>query len=271
MPQNECAIIMSVYKNDSLSFLKEALESLYDQSFRSIDIFIQCDGELPHVVMGYLEREYEQKRVKYLGIRDNNIGLAASLNELLAIVLPLNYPFIARMDADDICHQSRFYDQINFMHSNKNIDVLGSDIIEFFEDGEQRYVSYSGNHSDIFEQFSKKTAIPHVTAIFRESFFRKAGLYNHRSNRNEDQWLWLAGFQNDCIFHCINKPLVKVRLSHDLIGRRGEFRHNFDTYLLRNLIVKSLKYPKYLFLFNIIVFIAKSLPSPLLKIIYKIR
>lgn len=271
MLNNDCAIIMSVYKNDKLVFLQDSLESLYKQTYISFDIYLQCDGGLSHSVMSFLEKEHEKKKIKYLGIRVQNIGLAASLNELLRIVLPLNYIYIARMDADDICSPDRLKEQINFMDKNQQVDVTGSDIVEFFDDGEERAVSYAGDHSKILKQFSKKTAIPHVTALFRKSFFNKSGLYNENSNRNEDQWLWLSGFQNNCIFYCIKKPLVRVRLSYDLLGRRSEFKHNFDTYKLRNKIVLSLNYPRHLLLLNLIVLFAKTLPSPLLKIIYKIR
>ena len=104
-----------------------------------------------------------------------------------------------------------------------------------------------------------------------EAAFIKAGKYNTKSNRNEDQWLWLEGFKNNCRFACIKEPLVRVRLSKDLLERRVDLKHNFDTFLLRNKIITELKFPSYLFIYNFLIFITKMMPSWVLKFVYKLR
>jgi glycosyltransferase involved in cell wall biosynthesis len=265
------AVIMSVYAGDKLEYLVEALESLYSQSYKKFDIYIQVDGYIDNEIELYLDKEFINKRVFFLNKRQVNLGLAFSLNELLKIVLKKGYEYIARMDADDICNNLRIENQLSFMNENKMCDVVGSDIIEFYDDGTQRLKTYQRQHRKIRLNFATKTAIPHVSAFFRISFFDKAGLYNINSNRNEDQWLWLSGFKNGCIFSSIQKPLVKVRMSSELLERRGNIRHNFDTLLLRNRIVSVLNFNKIYFVYNLFVFFAKIQPVWLLKIIYKLR
>ena len=267
----DVAVIISVYKNDTLYFLKQALNSLYDQSFKSFDIYLQCDGIIKKDVEIYLDQEQKNNRIKYIGKRKENKGLAASLNDLLREALKNNYKYIARMDSDDICNKVRFEKQYEFMESNPKIDVVGSSITEFYDDGAMKEVIYKTEHSRIFAEFAYKTALPHVSAFFRSSFFKKSGLYNENSNKNEDQWLWLKGFESGCKFASIPLPLVKVRLSDNLLKRRIDLKHNFDTYILRNKIVKRLKYPVYLYLFNLLVFFIKMLPPSFLRIIYKFK
>jgi glycosyltransferase involved in cell wall biosynthesis len=264
-------VIMSVYKNDSLLGLKASIESLYNQTYKKFDIYIQCDGCLPKEHLKYLDNEYGNNRIKLLKKRNVNKGLAFSLNELIKLGFKNGYKYFIRMDADDIADRERVEKQYAFMEKNQDIDVCGSDIIEFYNDGNENYIKYPKEHCKIQNGFSKRTAIPHVTAFFRKTFFEKAGLYNNKSNRNEDQWLWLNGFLNNCKFASIDKPLVKVRLSLALLARRKDFKHLFDTFRLRNKIVRDLKFPKKLLLYNILMLLVKMLPPPILKYIYQNR
>ena len=44
------------------------------------------------------------------------------------------------MDSDDICSRNRIESQYEFLKNNQDIDVVGSEIIEFYDDGsEKRY------------------------------------------------------------------------------------------------------------------------------------
>lgn len=268
---NKVCVIMAVYLGDSLDDLSESLFSLYRQTYKDFDIFIQCDGLIKPDVEGFLFTERSNNKIHFLQKRAINKGLAYSLNELLGIVLDGDYDYIARMDADDICSPDRILHQLTFMESHKECDVVGSNIVEFYEDGSERSVLYHTSHEKIKSGFSKKTAIPHVSAFFRKSFFQKSGLYNINSNRNEDQWLWLNGFLSGCAFASIPEELVRVRMSTDLLKRRADFRHNLATFHLRNRIVSLLKFNKFHYLYNILVFVVKMQPAWILKIIYKLR
>ena len=96
------AVIMAVYSGDDFEYLKDSLHSLYNQTYKNFDIFIQCDGLLESNVSMFLNFEHSSKRVFFLQKRRVNKGLAYSLNELLMVVLTMDYEYIARMDADDI-------------------------------------------------------------------------------------------------------------------------------------------------------------------------
>jgi len=265
------AIIMSVYAGDKLEYLVESLESLYTQSYKDFDIYIQIDGNVGAEVESYLDCEFHNKRICFLGKRKFNRGLAYSLNELLKVVLEKGYEYIVRMDADDICNVTRIEQQMLFMDSHITCDVVGSNIVEFYDDGSERLVEYKSQHDEIRSNFAMKTAIPHVSAFFRRGFFDKAGLYNVHSNRNEDQWLWLSGFESGCMFALIREPLVRVRLSSELLERRGDFRHSLDTLLLRMRIISALKFNKIYYIYNVVVFFIKIQPLWLLRIVYKLR
>ena len=167
----DIAVIMSVYKNDSLEFLKESLESLYSQTLQNFEIFIQIDGNVSPEIDSFLDSELNGGNIKYIGKRHQNKGLAFSLNELLDLTLD-KYEYLARMDSDDICSRNRIESQYEFLKNNQDIDVVGSEIIEFYDDGSEREILYSHDHDSIKKNFRLRTAIPHVSAFFRSSFYK---------------------------------------------------------------------------------------------------
>lgn len=265
------AVIISVYKNDKLCYLNQALESLYNQTYKNFHIYLQIDGEVNSQIENFLDNEFKNSKLYFLGKRKENRGLAYSLNELLNLILVRGYDYIARMDADDISLPNRLFEQYNFMEKNKECDVVGSNILEFYDDGTKKIIVYDTYNEKIKKNLATKTAIPHVSAFFRSSFFKKSSLYNIHSVQNEDLYLWLSGFLNECVFSSIPMVLVKVRMSRDLFKRRGNLKSNWNTYKLRNKIIYLLKFNKIFYFINIILFLTKMSPQYILSIIYKFR
>ena len=83
---NQIAVILSIYRKDNLSCVKESLDSLFTQTFSSTDIFLQLDGCIDNEVKGYLSNL--PKTNIFIFERTQNKGLACSL---LRIVLPEGY------------------------------------------------------------------------------------------------------------------------------------------------------------------------------------
>ena len=105
-------VIMSVYRNDRSSHLREAVESILDQSYTEFKFYIICDGPVQEEVGDYLSN-LRDERVE-IRRRSDNKGLAISLNDLLEEVLEVeDCEFIARMDADDYSLPERFLTQTN--------------------------------------------------------------------------------------------------------------------------------------------------------------
>ena len=115
---------MSLYINDNFIYVKQAVESILNQSCYNFDFYIQYDGHIKDDVDSYLS-SLEDDRIKIYK-RSENKGLAQSLNDLLNIVMPLGYEFIARMDADDICDICRFERQLEYLKNHPDIECLGT-------------------------------------------------------------------------------------------------------------------------------------------------
>ena len=86
------AVIMSLYRNDSIEFVTLAVESILNQSYTDFDLYIQYDGPIKDEVDAYLSHLNDERIHIYK--RLENKGLAQSLNDLLKIVKPLEYDYI---------------------------------------------------------------------------------------------------------------------------------------------------------------------------------
>ena len=131
--QSKIAVIMSIYRNDRIDLRELWVESILNQTYRDFDYFIQYDGPVDAEVDAYLSG-IKDERVRILR-RAENKGLAQSLNDLLNIVMPMGYEFIARMDADDISELNRFEKQLEYFRRHPELDCLGTWAIEITSSG----------------------------------------------------------------------------------------------------------------------------------------
>jgi glycosyltransferase involved in cell wall biosynthesis len=268
---NKVSVLLTTYENDNISDLKESVYSLYAQSFKKFDIFIQEDGVVSSDIHAFLIGEFNSGRVKYLGKRNTNKGLDYSLNELIHKVLGLGYEYIVRMDSDDISMPERIERQLKFMNNEPDIDVCGAYIKEFgYGIKYSKLVTYPLTHVFMLKFFQKRVPIAHVTAFFRRSYFEKAGLYQTKGHiSNEDSLLWMSGFLSGCKFANIAYIGVMVRVSHAFFGRRGGWKKTLSDFRNRLTINKKLRFGLLAYLYAIIVLIVNILPSILKKYAYK--
>lgn len=260
---------MSLYKNDKLIYLKQAVNSILGQSYSNFDFYIQCDGEISKDCDDFLNN-INDTRV-FVRKRAHNMGLAFSLNEMLKIILKKEYKYIARMDADDICVTNRFQKQIEFMQNNSNVDILGGYIEEINEINEKiQSIKYPLDHNTMKNFFGKRNPLAHMTVFFRSTYFEKAGLYPENTKLDEDTMFWYNGFYNNCIFANIPDILVRVRVNSDFYARRNGFIKSFNDFKNRFFIIKNLKLSRFNYILALSRFIIMSIPSPVLtKLAYK--
>lgn len=265
---NKLAVIMSLYKSDVIQYVSLAVQSILNQSFSKFDFFIQYDGYVRTEVDEYLS-SIKDERV-HLYRRDENKGLAQSLNDLLAVVMPLGYEYIARMDADDISLIKRFEKQIGFMEAHPNIDCLGTWAIEIKSDGNEFYrKQMPETHDGCWQQFMIRDCIIHPTVMFRRSYIEKAGLYSLDTYFGEDTMMWANGFANGCKFANLPEYLFKFRLNDDFFNRRRGWKHAKGILILRWKVNKMLHYPIKAYFYAFAYAGAKMMPTCVLNLIYR--
>ena len=262
------AIIMSLYKNDTLLYVQQAVESIVNQSYSLFDFYIQYDGNIPIDVDGYLS-SLKDERIRIFK-RDKNKGLAYSLNELLSRLLPMGYEYIARMDADDISLPNRFERQILYMDEHPECEAVGTWAIEIKADGSEFYRKQMPvTHKQCYDFLMKRDCMIHPTVMFRRSYIDKAGLYSLDTYFGEDTMMWAQGFSNGCKFANIPEYLFKFRLNDDFFNRRRGWKHAKGILALRWKVNKMLHYPLKAYLYAIAYAGEKMMPTKVLNVIYK--
>ena len=268
MITNNLAVIMSVYRNDCVEYTAKAIESVLNQTFSHFDFYIQCDGPINEELDKYLEC-IADKRVT-IRHRAENRGLAYSLNELLEVVMPLGYEYIARMDADDINAPRRFERQMAYFDAHPNIECLGTWAVEINSRGEEYYhKQMPETHTACYQLFRKRDCMIHPTVIFRRAYIEKAGLYALDTYFGEDTMMWAQGFAANCVLGNVPEYLYQFRLDDHFFDRRRGWKHAKNIYLLRHRVNKMLHYGISADLWAIAYACAKMMPTSILNILYK--
>lgn len=176
------SVVMSVYNGST--FLKEAIDSILNQTFSDFEFIIINDGSTDNSLN--IIKSYSDKRIKLI---DNvvNKGLIYSLNKGIE---EAKGKYIARMDADDISEPERLKCQFDFLELNENIGVLGSDYISFSNKHSKRLHSIiSPSEIKAFLMFS--ATMCHPTLMIRKSVFLDNQLkYSAFAKHVEDYDLW---------------------------------------------------------------------------------
>ena len=262
------AVIMSLYKNDKLEYVKLAMESILGQTYKDFDFYIQFDGIIDVNVEAYL-RGLKDERIK-ISARSENKGLAYSLNELFQILKPKGYEYIARMDADDISMPDRFEKQLAYMDSHPVVEWLGTWAIEINSKGEEYYrKQMPETHKECNKMFRKRDCMIHPTVMFRRSYIEKAGFYALDTYFGEDTMMWAQGFKAGCVFANVPEYLLQFRLDDNFFERRRGWKHAKGIFTLRHRVNKMLHYGIVADFWAFAYATAKMMPKFILNIIYK--
>lgn len=216
----EFSVLISIYKNEKGEYFKAALESIVNQTLKPNEIVIVKDGpigiELDSIIEE-LSSVYDGK-LNVVSL-DKNVGLGLALN---VGIEKCTYEIIARMDSDDICVKDRFEKQINEFILDKDLDVVGSNINEFYTsiDKVKAIKKVPEFQEEIFKYAKRRNPMNHMTVMFKKNSVVKAGNYMHMLYC-EDYYLWARMLMAGCKFKNIQTPLVFARTGLDMYKRRG--------------------------------------------------
>lgn len=250
------SILMSVYKNDKPEYLKESIDSMLNQTVLTNDFVIIKDGPIGNELNDILEN-YKQK-YNFINIVElkKNVGLG----EALSIgIKECKNELIARMDADDYSFKTRIEKQLEFLEKNPDIDLIGTQALEFMDDVNKplQYNSFPIEHEEIIKYAHSRNPYSHPSVIFKKSKVLLAGNYQ-KAYLCEDYDLWIRMIQIGCKCANLDECLFAVRVNPHFFRRRGgikyvksinnlmkrNMKNGFFTLkdYLKNIIVRSIVY-----------------------------
>lgn len=264
----DLAVIMSVYKNDKLNFLKESVQSILNQTFSQFHYYIIFDGTVSTEIETYVT-SLTDNRIKLFRLEKNG-GLAAALNYLLEIVIKnLEFKLIARMDADDVSMPERFEKQRDFLLENSEISCVGSWYREIDEDGNhlsERILPIE--NEDLRKYYLKRAPFAHPSVMYRRELIEKAGFYPEDTFLLEDNVLWGNALKHGLKFANLPEFLLNFRIDRNFFSRRSGLRFGFNYIINRFKINKTLKAPLHIYFYSLCVGMIRMMPAILIRYIY---
>lgn len=242
MIMSKIAVVMSVYKNDVPIYLECAINSIINQTYQNIKLFIMVDGRVDNDLLSILDKYKPHEKI-VIYKRDNNYGLAHSLNELIdTVLLEKDYKYIARMDSDDESLPFRLCEQVQFMEQNLDIDVVGSYCHEFGSEFALNIKKVPLDHERLVEYTFYKCPFIHPTVMFRANIFLDNRIrYPIETKLSEDLALWFLLLINDFRFANINKVLLNYRIDDSTLSRRSGMKKALSEVKLRFDFARKMK------------------------------
>jgi len=218
---------MSLYAKERPLFLRQSLDSVFNQTLKADEVVLVEDGPLTSELYSVVEEyssKYPQLKIVPLPV---NGGLGQALNEGLK---HCSYEIVARMDTDDIAKPNRFEKQLKLLAENSDIDICGSWLQEFEGDifNKKNIKKVPAAHEEISKYIKYRNPINHPSVAFRKKGVIDAGGYKPFP-LFEDYYLWARMMVNGCKFANIPECLVNFRVSSDMYRRRGGFKYAKDS------------------------------------------
>lgn len=261
------AFIITVYKKEKITFFKQAIMSIVNQDygFENINIYLGVDGELTDELNNYITKNH---KIFHKIIRnESNQGLAYTLNRLIEVLEEESYVF--RMDSDDICALNRVNKQVDFLEGNDEVLIVGSDLIEINEEGEEiRKKKMPVGYKNIINYCIVRNPLNHPTVAFKRSFFDKIGLYNEKYIKSQDYELWARALINGVKVDNINESLLYFRVTNNYMSKRNSVANFMNEYRVSvSLMFHFRKYSKIILI--LLKLLARVMPSNIGSFLYK--
>lgn len=213
------SILMSVYSGEKPEYLRQSIDSMINQSYRTNDFVLVCDGMLTDE-LNEVVKEYEQRfgDVFHVVRLEKNVGTGQCAN--IGIDACVN-EYIVKMDSDDIALPDRCEKQLEFLFEHPELDMCGAFIEEFDTDtNESIAVKRTPECNDEIHKYARRrNPFNNQTLVFKKSMAKKIGGYT-TVKRCEDYDFVVRMLHNGAKGANIQEVLVRYRVSKSNYERR---------------------------------------------------
>lgn len=209
------SVIMATY-NDNPSHLKQAINSIVNQTYTNFELLI-IDDSTDNKVKAVIDSYGKDSRIKILR-SDSRRGFVASLNYGLT---QARGALIARMDGDDISMPDRFKKQVGYLTDNPHCDILGGQIDIINESGNltgRRTYPLRGVRLWCFFLF--RTPLAHPTVMFKRKIIDAGYRYDVNMKKAEDIDFWIRLYNDGYQIENLSDTLIRFRIDSNFMDKR---------------------------------------------------
>jgi len=177
------SVIMPAYNSDN--FIGDAIESVINQTYPHFELIVCDDGSTDRtleIVESYAERD---TRIRLLRNKFRSVSLNANSG-----VHAARYPWIARLDADDLATPDRLEQQIQAAEREPHVVCWGGAAELINRDGRRLRTARLGPETEEeFQEIHRSGKVIYMlglTTMIRRDAFLRVGGYDPRFNSADD-------------------------------------------------------------------------------------
>lgn len=194
------------------TYVKEAVLSIIEQSYRNLEIYItdDCSNDGTYQIIRKIARQ--DSRIHIIRHKENQ-RIVSCLNEMLVFV---KGAYIARMDADDVAAVNRIEEQVRYMERHPECTVCGCQAVYIDKYGRKignSHMPEGYEESRLFARYF--SPVIHPSAMIRAEVFKNEK-YSPFYLYCEDYELWMRLiYKNQMNIASLHEQLLKYRITEE--------------------------------------------------------
>jgi len=227
MAEELISVVMPVFR-PNISQLKLAVESVLDQTYHNLELIIvykKSSNEVDNEVTKIFETKRDGRRIRVIENDESfvdalNTGIRSSKGEI-----------IGRMDSDDICVNTRFEEQVNFIHDT-GVSIVGSWVYSISDDGHIiGTIEPPSEPEEIRKKMMFHCPISHSSITMKKDMLEKIGYYDPEFAGAEDYELYFRALSKNYKIANIPKYLIYIRETSSSIMRGNQWKAARRSYI----------------------------------------
>ncbi|MGR3310382.1 MAG: glycosyltransferase [Candidatus Brocadiales bacterium] len=208
------SVIIPTY--NSATFLPEAIESVFAQTYKDYEIIVIDDGSTDNtkeVLNPYFDK------IKYIYQQNHGAGSARNTG-----IKHSQGEYIAFLDADDIWLPEKLHIQANYLDNNPEIAMVYSQCLQVSTDGrltKKRSRDRNLPSGEVFNILFLHNFVFTSTVVVRNRVLSAIGLFDESFTISQDRDLWLR-VAGEFKVSGIHKPLCKYRNAGGSLSKNRE-------------------------------------------------
>ena len=224
------SVIIPTYNRKS--FLINAIDSVFNQTYQNLELIIIDDGSSDKSVE-YIKKKYPSIKI----YKQSNKGVSSARNKGIKIS---SNNWIAFLDSDDRWHPKKLEKQINYLIGNPKYKICHTDEIWIRKgvriNQHKKHKKYGGL---IFDKCLDLCRISPSSVIIHKDVFNKVGLFNEKLPVCEDYDLWLRITAKFPVLYLDEKLTIKYGGHLNQLSEKYWGMDRFRIIALESIIKKS--------------------------------
>lgn len=213
------SIVMATY-NDGPEKIKEAIESILNQSYAEWELLV-LDDSTDEATRQVIDSYADHKKISVVRER-GRMGFVYALNKGLELA---EGKYIARMDGDDISFPERLEIEVAYLEKNSDVAVVGGQVNIINGNGDivsKRRYPVGWRKILIFMAF--RSPLAHPAVMFRKKLVNEGLKYNTCLGKAEDIDFWLKIVNAGYKIGNVPETLLNYRVDGPITEKRGSLQ-----------------------------------------------